>query len=57
LLADKVLQVLWFGLDLIMLKLAGLREDFDFLVEDDIADVVLTDLADFDQSHHHFQLT
>lgn len=40
-----------------MLELAGLREDLDFLVENDIADVVLADLADLDQSHHHFQLT
>lgn len=56
-LANKVLQVLRFRLDLVMFELAGFREDLDFLVEDDIANVVLADLADLDQSHHDFQLT
>lgn len=40
-----------------MFELAGLGEDFYFLVEDDIAYVVPAGLADLDQRHHHFQLT
>ena len=45
-LADEGVQVLRFGLDLVVLELAGPREDLDLLVEDDVADVELAHLAD-----------
>jgi hypothetical protein len=39
-----------------MLELAGLGKGLDLLIEDDVADVVLADLADLDERHHHLQL-
>ncbi len=56
LLADEGLHVLRPGLDLVVFMLARLREDFDLLAQNDIADVVLADLADLNQHHHDLQL-
>lgn len=55
-LADEGLHVLGLGLDLVVLVLAGLREDLYLLAQDDIADVVFADLADLDEHHHDLQL-
>lgn len=57
LLANEHLQVLWFGLDLIMFELAGPCEYLDLLVQDNIADVELAHLAYLNQHHHDLQLT
>ena len=54
--ANKNFQILGFRLYLIMLEFCGLGEDFDLFIKNDVTNIVFANLADLDQSHHHFQL-
>lgn len=53
-LANKHIQILRLGLDLIMFELARPGKHFDLLIQNDITDVELAYFADLDQHHHYF---
>jgi hypothetical protein len=55
-LADELLQFVWPGFDFVVFELTGFGEHLDFLIENDVADIIFRDFRDFDEQCHNFDL-